>query len=357
MAIPTDTLPELNFAAAFLQCADSPRAKAHLRAKLRRIRKAHRAGDPQLPYLIQKYLTSYDARIAASRLAAKKMPWYRRPKETELKSIAKSSECFSGDARRGQAPTDPEKREHVSSNIGLRERAPRTPKSRALGPLCRRRTAPAAIRDPWRRTRSHRRGRERDESRLCPCDRDRYQRLLRELRREQAGGFGPGSEEGDRENIASRAPEYHHQHIPPYHSPPFGPANTDPGEAPFEKYLADARRGIPQGPAASPILAEMLLAPLLFPIPPGGQLVAYADNVLLMAKNKSDADAMTESFGSALKKHPAGQLWPKIKSFSAGGPIDFLGHRLTAHGDEVRVQPTPENREKFERKMKTDWHN
>jgi hypothetical protein len=82
------------------------------------------------------------------------------------------------------------------------------------------------------------------------------------------------------------------------------------------------------------------------------EVVAYADNILVMAKSESDADAMTKSLGLALKKHPAGRLWPKTKSFPPGGPIEFLGHRITAHGDDVRVQPTPENREKFERKMK-----
>src|SRR6266536_2808805 len=86
----------------------------------------------------------------------------------------------------------------------------------------------------------------------------------------------------------------------------FGPADTDQGElAPLEKYLADARRGIPQGSAASPILAEMLLAPLLSQVPTGVEVVAYADNILVLAKNESDADAMTESLGIALKKHPA----------------------------------------------------
>ena len=122
----------------------------------------------------------------------------------------------------------------------------------------------------------------------------------------------------------------------------------------MEEYLAAARRGIPQGSAASPLLAEMLLAPLLFPVPAGDQVavVAYADNILVMAKTASDVDAMTNSLGLALKKHPAGQLSPKIKLFPTGGPIDFLGHRLTAHADEVHVQPTPQNREKFEGRMR-----
>jgi Reverse transcriptase (RNA-dependent DNA polymerase) len=67
----------------------------------------------------------------------------------------------------------------------------------------------------------------------------------------------------------------------------------------METYLAAARRGIPQGSAASPLLAEMLLAPLLFQVPEGGKVVvvAYADNILVMAKTASDADAMTESLG------------------------------------------------------------
>ena len=135
----------------------------------------------------------------------------------------------------------------------------------------------------------------------------------------------------------------------------FGAADTVQGVvSPLEKYLAEARRGIPQGSAASPLLAEMLLAPLLFQVPAGGKVVvmAYADNILVMAKTASDADAMTDSLELALKKHPAGPFSPKIKSFPVGGPIEFLGHRVTAHGDKVRARPTPENQEKFEHRIK-----
>src|SRR5262249_47809273 len=56
-----------------------------------------------------------------------------------------------------------------------------------------------------------------------------------------------------------------HLHIVPskfHHSlSGIGPADTGQTELPpLEKYLAAARRGIPQGSAASPLLAEMLLA-------------------------------------------------------------------------------------------------
>ena len=60
------------------------------------IQKAYRTGDPRLRFLIQQYLTSFDARLAATRLAASKMRWYRRPKKAELKTIAESLNAFQG---------------------------------------------------------------------------------------------------------------------------------------------------------------------------------------------------------------------------------------------------------------------
>jgi hypothetical protein len=80
----------------FVQCAGSGGARAHLKARLTGIQKAHRTGDRQLRFLIQQYLTSFDARLAATRLAASKMRWYRRPEETELKTIAKRLNAFQG---------------------------------------------------------------------------------------------------------------------------------------------------------------------------------------------------------------------------------------------------------------------
>jgi hypothetical protein len=56
MSVATDTLPELNCVAAFLECADSPRARNHLLAKLRHIQKAHSAGDRvKLRYLSSSF--------------------------------------------------------------------------------------------------------------------------------------------------------------------------------------------------------------------------------------------------------------------------------------------------------------
>src|SRR6266536_1234609 len=77
--------------------ADSQRTRVNLEARLTRIQKAHRAGNwRQLRYLTQQYLTSYDARLEATRLASRKMRWDRRPKKTELKSIAENLNAFQG---------------------------------------------------------------------------------------------------------------------------------------------------------------------------------------------------------------------------------------------------------------------
>src|SRR6266536_2443293 len=284
VSIATNNLSETSRAAAwpeFLRSAHSPRARAHLEARLTRIQKAHRAGNwRQLRYLTQQYLTSYDARLAATRLASRKMRWDRRPKKTQLRSIAENLTAFQGtreEVRLILIPNGPDK---------LVE--------------------------------------------LFPVQK----RVIMRVMLSEHLAILPGK-------------SLHHTT-----ASCIGPADTDQGElAPLEKYLADARRGIPQGSAASPILAEMLLAPLLYQVPIGVEVVAYADNILVLSKNESDADAMIESLEIALKKHPAGQLWPKIKCFPQGGPIEFLGHCLTAHGD-LRIQPTAHNREKFERKTK-----
>ena len=115
--------------------------------------------------------------------------------------------------------------------------------------------------------------------------------------------------------------------------------------------LAKAQRGIPQGSAASPLVAEVLLAPMIYLIPEIGGIVAYADNILLLAKSKEDVVSMSNALWSALKAHPAGPFQPKVKHFQATEPIDFLGHRFTRANGVVRIDPTPQNTAKFTKRM------
>jgi hypothetical protein len=127
--------------------------------------------------------------------------------------------------------------------------------------------------------------------------------------------------------------------------PLFGPASDEL----VSETLAAARQGIPQGSAASPIVAERLLAWSLDQLPTGSEFVAYADNILVLGKSEYEAASISSTLGSALMAHPAGPLrpnWPP-KSFKAGQPILFLGHALTPTKTGVRIDPSPDNRAAF----------
>jgi hypothetical protein len=112
--------------------------------------------------------------------------------------------------------------------------------------------------------------------------------------------------------------------------------------------LANARRGIPQGSAASPLVAEIALALPLNHVPKLGYVFSYADNALLMATTKNDVVAMSKALCAALKAHPVGHLWPRVTMFAAGEPIDFLGYQLTSKRGKVFIEPTPRNQQKFD---------
>src|SRR6266581_3761714 len=355
VSIATNNLSETSRAAAwpeFLRSAGSPRARVHLEARLTRIQKAHRAGNwRQLRYLTQQYLTSYDARLAATRLASRKMRWDRRPKKTQLRSIAENLNAFQGtreEVRLILIPKGPDKF-RPTLEFGIENRALQylvLSVLYAVSELHPRQFAtrggvPAAIAEVAKAMKAGNvHASEIDiKDFYASFDGNKLMDLIPVQKR-----------------VIERVLLSEHLNILPstlHHTTVscFGPADTDQGEvSPLEKYLADARRGIPQGSAASPILAEMLLAPVLHQLPSGGEVVAYADNILVLAKNESDADAMTESLEIALKKHPAGHLWPKTKCFPPGGPIEFPGH-LTAGDDGLRIQPTAENRQEFEGRM------
>ncbi|WP_428394418.1 hypothetical protein [Lichenicoccus sp.] len=134
----------------------------------------------------------------------------------------------------------------------------------------------------------------------------------------------------------------------------FGPATSvDDDQIIIGELFADARQGIPQGSSASPLVAELLLAPSFDNLPQEGASIGYADNFLAMGKNESEAVAMTLAFWSALKASPAGHFLPKKPTiFEPGTPIDFLGHCLEKSGAEVRITPSLYNLSNFKAKLK-----
>jgi hypothetical protein len=118
--------------------------------------------------------------------------------------------------------------------------------------------------------------------------------------------------------------------------------------------LVEARRGIPQGSAASSAIAEALLAPTLHLISKIGVVVAYADNILLLAKTKEDVVAMSNDLRSALKAHPVGPFEPKMKPFDAGQPIEYVGHKLTLKKGLVHIEVNDHNLQKFRSRVTSE---
>ena len=111
--------------------------------------------------------------------------------------------------------------------------------------------------------------------------------------------------------------------------------------------------GIPQGSAISSFVAEMLLAPAIAQLPHCGVAVAYADNILLLAKSNDEMVSMTKSLLRALAAHPAGPLMPNPpKRYGPGDQVEFLGHQIMVENGTVRVSPSQENLYRFKTKFK-----
>ena len=82
---------------AFLRCAGSRHERRCILKMLRRIRNAHRAGKRwRTQQLVRRYLSSYEARLAATRRAFRKMEPGRRPPKSQLPSIVSSLNAFTG---------------------------------------------------------------------------------------------------------------------------------------------------------------------------------------------------------------------------------------------------------------------
>ena len=121
----------------------------------------------------------------------------------------------------------------------------------------------------------------------------------------------------------------------------------------FAEEFSEARRGIPQGSAASALVTELLLATTIANLPGNGRVVVYADNFLVMAREEGDAVSMTLALRDALRGHPAGPLWPKLVNCfePAETEFEFLGYVFRRKAGSIDVAPSTKNLAKFEYKF------
>jgi hypothetical protein len=320
----------------------SVQARSRIEKMWHQIRAAHSAGKiKRRNHLISRFIGSYDVRLAATRLALAKLKPHRRPNKKQLAATAFSLNARQGTAEEVRVSLRPKPHAEdyrVTMDFGIEHRALQYIVHDVL----------RAIADLHPRQYANRGG---------------VQPAIRHVVKAMTEGYLSGVEI-DLENCfqsfdADKVPD--HSPLPKKVTESvllsrslnlvpgnlrqlFGPA----GEEFVNETLAAARRGIPQGSAASPRLAEMLLAWSLRQLPTASEFVAYADNILILGKSENEVASMTLALWTALKAHPAGPLRPNFpKWFKAGTPILFLGHALTPTKAGIKIEPSPENLAEF----------
>jgi len=359
-------------AAKSSQYAGKAQAKGHVRAMLHDVRSAHLAGKhKKAKHRIQRYLNSNDARLVATERARRAMkPHWSFPKAL-VRSIASGLDPWAGtteEVRVNMIPKGDSGDYRLTMDFGPETRALQyllLPLLREIADLHPHQFGTgnggshAAIKHIAQAMKDgHLWAVEIDIENCFPSfDGDKVADLLpfpKEVTEQVLLARNLNLVPGNLLDLFGGEPGGV-QDVPygSSHAPHFGPA-CGLGII-GAQILAEARRGIPQGSAASPLLAEILLAPTLEQLPTGGEVFAYLDNFLVMAKSEEDAVSMSLNLRSALKAHPAGPLRPKIKArFHPGEPIEFLGHRLIAHHGAVIIEPSPLNQQKFEVTMKVE---
>lgn len=123
------------------------------------------------------------------------------------------------------------------------------------------------------------------------------------------------------------------------------PDDTETPEQLFQALLGSeweqARLGLPEGSLLSPVVAELLLAPVVRALNASrlGRVVTYADNFFLSATSEVRLRKMVSAFQDQLLRHPAGPVAVR-EDFTTTSPsehFEFLGYRLTPNDGVLSV--------------------
>lgn len=118
--------------------------------------------------------------------------------------------------------------------------------------------------------------------------------------------------------------------------------------------LVDSRQGLPQGSISSGLLAEARIAKALnmahaSPAMSGVSVIAYVDNLGLLAKHREDLRQSMATLERSIERCSLGS-WrlnrrPKPRRVDHG--FEFLGYHLRLRGSRVQVTVSQQNRERF----------
>ncbi|MEW6090061.1 MAG: reverse transcriptase domain-containing protein [Pseudomonadota bacterium] len=115
------------------------------------------------------------------------------------------------------------------------------------------------------------------------------------------------------------------------------------GVALYGEPLQDARPGVPQGSAVSPLVGALAVSKLDLKLPPEVCFANYADDFLVIAPSEDQLEAATLAFASAVAELPGGTftlIRDQFAPLSTG--IVFLSHQLRLEDGKWVVAPSDE---------------
>ena len=322
--------------------------RAHSAKLMSKIADAHEAGkEKRLAWHVRKCLQSFDARAAATDAAYKALSPNKRPNHSTLRAVAESLDPWKGTGEPVQVFLRPKTSDpddyRIVMEFGLENRALQYLILPVLERLCRLHPCQyGCVRGNQAAVAQAAKWLEHDPLWAAEIDvTDCYQ----SFDEEKLVALLPLPKEVSEAVLVSRNLNLISGNI----SQLIGSADSDGLDNTMaDEVMLNARRGIPQGSATSPLLAEAALSYSLAEVPPMGHMVGYQDNTLLLAQKQDDVERMTKALWSALEASPVGRLKPKVKRYSPGEPIIFLGHRLTVDNGDVLIEPSERNLIKFQ---------
>lgn len=112
-----------------------------------------------------------------------------------------------------------------------------------------------------------------------------------------------------------------------------------------------AASDIPQGSAASPLVAEAVLKIVLAEVDLRGRFMRIsADNIIVLARTRVEAEWIAEVLAAALERSPAGCLRLKTQIRRVADGFTFLGYEFRRLRGQVTIQPSKKNVAKFFRR-------
>ncbi|MBU8544777.1 MULTISPECIES: reverse transcriptase domain-containing protein [Roseomonadaceae] len=113
----------------------------------------------------------------------------------------------------------------------------------------------------------------------------------------------------------------------------------------MDMHTSACRHGLPQGSAASGIIADILLAPLFGVLPDGAEMHIYCDDILILTRDRKTGVKAIEALRAAL----SGQGFPGSFRLTPDDPkprrvsrdVEFCGLVISMRDGQVNIAPRP----------------